>query len=65
MAKKIKMREKRAESTDETNRDVEVARIMAELEAISKRVTASWKSNKSALEALEADRQGSFERLFS
>lgn len=65
MAKKIKMREKRAESTDETNRDVEVARIMAELEAISKRVTASWKSDKSPLEALEADRQGSFGRLFS
>ncbi|MBK7895657.1 MAG: hypothetical protein IPJ90_12430 [Anaerolineaceae bacterium] len=65
MAKKIKMREKRAESTDEINRDAEVARIMAELEAISQRVTASWKSDKSALEALEADRQGSFERLFS
>lgn len=65
MAKKIEVREGGAEPTDETNLDAEVARIMAELEAISKRVTASWKSDKSALEALEADRQGSFERLFS
>lgn len=65
MAKKIEVREGGAEPTDETNRDAEAARIMAELEAISKRVTASWKSDKSALEALEADRQGSFERLFS
>ena len=56
MAKKIEVREGGAKPTDETNRDAEVARIMAELEAISKRVTASWKSDKSALEALEADR---------
>lgn len=64
MAKKIEVQKRGVESTHETNRDAEVARIMAELEAISKRVTASWKSDKSALEALEADRQGSFERLF-
>ena len=52
-----------AEAPDEADREAEVARFMAELEAISKRVTASWKSDKSALEALEEDRQGSFERL--
>ncbi len=51
------------EPTDETDRDAEVARFMAELKELSKEIAAGWKSEKSGLELLEEDRQGSFERL--
>jgi hypothetical protein len=52
-----------AEPTDETDRDAEVARFMAELKELSKEIAAGWKSEKSGLDILEEDRQGSFERL--
>lgn len=52
-----------AEAEDEADREAEVARFMAELEALSREVSAKWNSEKSALEALEEARQGSFERL--
>lgn len=52
-----------AETTDETDRDAEVARFMAELKELSKEIATGWKSEKSGLEILEEDRQGSFERL--
>ncbi|VAW32010.1 hypothetical protein MNBD_CHLOROFLEXI01-1944 [hydrothermal vent metagenome] len=52
-----------AETPDEPDREAEIERFMAELKALSKEISANWKSNKSALEILEEDRQASFERL--
>lgn len=46
-----------------TDRQAEIDRFMAELDELSKEVSAKWNSNKTALEALEEDRQASFERL--